>query len=297
MNFGQYIRPADLGEALAALATHGADALVIAGGTDLVPVMRKTRYEAEGGGGNEARILVDVGRLAEIDGVHEAGDAIRVGASCTMSAIAASALLNEKAPVLVEAAKTVGSPLVRNRATVAGNLATASPSADTAPALLALDARVRLASAAGGVRELPLDEFFVAYRRTALADGELITDVLIPLPSPTTRGRFEKVGLRSADAISVVCVAAVLEMEGTTCTKARVALGAVAPVPVRARAVEKALEGRDVDAATARASASLVHEDIAPIDDVRGSGAYRRLVAEAVVARTIMQTAGTGDAD
>jgi CO/xanthine dehydrogenase FAD-binding subunit len=294
VNFGQYIRPADLGEALAALATH--DALAIAGGTDLVPVMRKTRYAAEGDG-NGTRVLVDVGRLPEIDGIGVEGDVIRLGGASTMAAIAASALLNERAPVLVEAAKTVGSPLVRNRATVAGNLATASPSADTAPALLALDARVRLASAAGGVRELPLDEFFVAYRRTALAEGELITDVLIPAPSRTTRGRFEKVGLRSADAISVVCVAAVLEMEGTTCAKARVALGAVAPVPVRARAVETALEGHIVDAATARASARLVHEDIAPIDDVRGSGAYRRLVAEAIVARTIMQAAGTGDTD
>jgi CO/xanthine dehydrogenase FAD-binding subunit len=300
MRVGSYVRPASLDEALAALETHGAGALVIAGGTDLVPVLRKTKYASAGGNGDGAgerpRILVDVGLLREIAEAREADGVIHVGGGMTMAAIATSPLLNEKTPVLVAAARSVGSPLVRNRATVGGNLATASPSADTAPALLALDARVRLASAEG-VREVSLDEFFVAYRSTLLRETELITDILAPVPSTGTVGRFEKVGLRNADAISVVCVATVLELDRTKCLKARVALGAVAPVPVRALAVEQALVGRDIDAEVARECARLVHEHIAPIDDVRGSGEYRRWVAEAVVARTIMQTVGTGDAD
>lgn len=304
MNVTRYIRPANLDEALAALETDGPSALVIAGGTDLLPVMRKTKYDepiADDGSDSAAapasRVLVDVGRLEEITGIDRSDGVLRIGGATTMSAISASVLLKEQTPILVDAAESVGSPLVRNRATIAGNLATASPSADTAPALLALDAVVRLASAKGGTREVPLADFFVEYRRTMLRPDELITDVLVPAPSPRASGRFDKVGLRNADAISVVCVATVLELDGPTCLKARVALGAVAPVPLRARAVENALEGQRIDAGVARRCAGLVHEDISPIDDVRGSGTYRRWVAEAVVARTIMQIAGTEDAD
>ncbi len=186
---------------------------------------------------------------------------------------------------------------MRNRATIGGNLATASPSGDMAPALLALDAVVRLASARGGEREAPLTDFCVDYRCTLLQETEVITDVLIPIPPARAAGRFEKVGLRTADAISVASVAAVMELDGATCLKARIALGAVAPVAVRALAAEKALEGRDIDAGSARECAALVHEDIMPIDDVRSSAEYRRWVAEAVVARNIMRIVGIEDAD
>jgi CO/xanthine dehydrogenase FAD-binding subunit len=291
---GGYVRPASLDEALAALGTQKADALVVAGGTDLIPLLRRTKHGTAEGDGAE-RTLVDVGTLPEIMGASEADGLLRVGGAMSMAAIAASPLLNEKAPVLVAAAKTVGSPLVRNRATVGGNLATASPSADTAPALLALDATVRLASA-GGVREVPLADFFVGYRATLLRKDELITEILIPVPSPQTAGRFEKVGLRNADAISVVCAAVMLELDGTRCREARIALGAVAPVPVRTPAVEQSLVGREIDEETARASARLVHRHIAPIDDVRGSGTYRAWVTEAVVARAIMRIAAIEEA-
>lgn len=298
MNVTEYIRPGSLDEALATLDARGSEALLIAGGTDLLPVMRKTRYAttaAQGDDGPPARLLVDVGRLDELTGIDEEGGLLRIGGATSIAAVAASPLVKRKAPILAAAALSIGSPLVRNRATVGGNLATASPSADTAPALLALDAVVRLASARDGVREVALADFFVGYRSTARRDAEVITDVHIPVPSPRSAGRFEKVGLRSADAISVVCIATQLELDAGTCLKARVALGAVAPVPLRAVSVEKALEGRRMDAGVAKACARLVHEHISPIDDVRGSGAYRALVAEAVVARTIMQIAGIED--
>jgi CO/xanthine dehydrogenase FAD-binding subunit len=294
VNVAEYIRPKSLGEALAALDEHGARSLLIAGGTDLLPVMRKTRYP---GNGAAARVLVDVGRLGELTGIVEEDGLLRVGGAASLAAIAASPLIKQKAPIFAAAALSVGSPLVRNRATVGGNLATASPSADTAPALLALDAVVRLSSAKAGVREVGIADFFVGYRSTALRADEVITAVLVPVPPAESAGRFEKVGLRNADAISVVCVATVLELDKGSCRKARIALGAVAPVPVRAVAVEQALEGRHVDAGAARECAHLVHQDISPIDDVRGSGAYRGWVAEAVVARTIMQIAGTKDED
>jgi len=301
MNFAQYVRPGNLSEALEVLAAHDPDATLIAGGTDLIPAMRKTRYAppaAPAGGGpapSPSRFLVDVGGLDEIKGIRLDGDVLRLGGATSMAAIAASPLLGDKVPVLVAAARSVGSPLVRNRATVGGNLATASPSADTAPALLALDAVLRLVSARDGERDIPLADFFVDYRSTRLRETEIVTDVLIPMPSERAVGDFQKIGLRNADAISVVCVAVMLEMDEATCLRARIALGAVGPVPLRAVAVENALVGRRIDAGLARECASLVHEQISPIDDVRGSGDYRRWVTESVVARTILKLAGIED--
>jgi len=294
MNATQYVRPKDVAEALAVLGAHTPDAQVIAGGTDLLPVMRKSRFE--NGDGDDARglVLVDVGRLDELTGIREEGGFLHVGGAATMAAIEASPLLKQKAAVLADAARSVGSPLVRNRATVGGNLATASPSADTAPALLALDAVVTVAGASGE-RQVPIADFFRGYRATALEAADVIRDISIPVPSPAASGAFRKVGLRTADAISVVCVAAVLEMDGDTCSSARVALGAVAPVPLRALAVEEALTGRRVDVAAARDAAKRVHAHISPIDDVRASAEYRRWVAESVVARTILQAAGIED--
>jgi CO/xanthine dehydrogenase FAD-binding subunit len=309
MRVGRYVRPASLADALAALDAHGPDAIVIAGGTDLVPAMRKARYvetEAAAASGRpapssarvaSAHVLVDVGGLDELQGVGRRDGFLRIGGATRIADVAASPLLREEAPVVADAARSIGSPLVRNRATIGGNLATASPSGDMAPALLALDAVVRLASASGGEREEPFNDFCVDYRCTLLQETELITDVLIPVPSARAVGRWEKVGLRSADAISVTSVATMLELDGTTCLKARIALGAVAPVAVRAFTAEQALEGQDVDAAHARACAALVHQDIEPIDDVRASAEYRRWVAEAVVARSIVRIAAIEEAD
>jgi len=290
MNLESYVRPAGLEEALAALAEPGVKPLVLAGGTDLVPMMRKMRMNGTLDG-DDPRVVLDLSKLDDLCGVRETGDMLEIGAATTLGVIAAHPAVKKLVPVLAAAAATVGSPLVRNRATVGGNLVTASPSADTAPALLAAGAVVRLAGAEGGSRELPLSEFFVEYRKTALEPGEIVTHVLVPLAGRPVAGRFEKVGLRNADAISVVCAACEIELEGSTCRAARIGLGAVAPVPVRALAVEAALRGREITEEVAAECARLVHEHIAPIDDVRASAQYRGWVAEAVVARLITDTA------
>jgi len=291
MTLEPYLRPADLDEALAALAEPGARPLVVAGATDLVPARRKARLNGASLDGDAAwSRLLDLSRLDDLCGIREVDGRLEIGAATTMAAIARDALVARFVPALAAAAGSVGSPLVRNRATVGGNLVTASPSADTAPALLAADATVRLASSAGR-RELPLAEFFVSYRRTALRPDEIVTHVLVSLAGRPAASRFEKVGLRNADAISVVCAACEIELEGRTCRAARIALGAVAPVPVRAFAVETALRGREVGDAAAAECARLVHEHISPIDDLRASGRYRGWVAEAVVARMIADTA------
>jgi CO/xanthine dehydrogenase FAD-binding subunit len=290
MKLESYVRPAGLEEALAVLAEPGVKPLVLAGGTDLVPMMRKMRMNGTLDG-DDLRVVLDLSKLHDLCGIREAGDVLEIGAATTMGVIAAHPSVKKLVPVLAAAAATVGSPLVRNRATIGGNLVTASPSADTAPALLAAGAVVRLAGAEGGSRELPLTEFFVEYRKTALKQGEIVTHVLIPLAGRPVAGRFEKVGLRNADAISVVCAACEIELDGSTCRAARIGLGAVAAVPVRALAVEAALRGREITEEVAAEGARLVHEHIAPIDDVRASAQYRGWVAEAVVARLITDTA------
>lgn len=286
-----YIRPASLAEALETLAQPGPRPQVVAGGTDYVPMTRKMRMNGTLPNGDGPSVLLDLSKLADLVGVRETGDVLEIGAATTMGAIVADPLVRELVPVLAAAAASVGSPLVRNRATVGGNLVTASPSADTAPALLAAGAAVRVAGASGA-RELPLSDFFVDYRATALGAGEILTHVLVPLAGrPGMHGRFEKVGLRNADAISVVCAACEVELEGSTVRAARIGLGAVAPVPVRALAAETALRGRELTAEVAAETARLVHEHISPIDDVRASGRYRGWVAEAVVARMLAQIA------
>jgi len=290
MTLESYVRPADLEEALAVLAEPGPRPVVVAGGTDLVPAMRKARMSGASPDGDGAwPRLLDLSRLGDLCGIREADGMLEIGAATTLAAIASDVLVGKYVPAVVAAAASVGSPLVRNRATVGGNLVTASPSADTAPALLVADATVRLACSRGR-RELPLGEFFVGYRRTALRPDEILTHVLVPLAGRPTPARFEKVGLRNADAISVVCAACEIELDGRTCRAARIALGAVAPVPVRVFAVETALRGREIGEAVAAECARLVHEHISPIDDLRASSRYRGWVAEAVVARMIADT-------
>jgi carbon-monoxide dehydrogenase medium subunit len=241
-------------------------------------------------------VLVDVGGLDEIKGIRRSDGFLEVGAATVMADIASDPLLNEKAPILAEGARSIGNPLVRNRATIGGNLASAAPCADTAPPLLVLDAIVQLASPEGR-RELPVADYFLEYRTTSLRETEMITGLLIPIPSEASAGSFEKVRLRKSGAISVASVAVMMELDAATCLNARIALGSVAPIPLRAAAVERALEGRRIDAEVARECSRLVQEHISPIDDIRGSAEYRRWVTEAVVARNILKSVGIEGTD
>ncbi len=282
----EVIRPATVAEALAALAER-ADARPIAGGTDLMVQLRDGR--------RLAGCLVDLGRLG-LAGIRRAGDAIEVGAATTMDAIAADADIQRSFPALARAARQVGAWPIQCRATLGGNLANGSPAADTAPALLVAEAIVTVVSAAG-TRRLPIAEFFVGPGRTALAPGELVTSVRLPLgestPADRVVERFVKVGPRREQVISVVSLAAraVIRPDGALAT-VRLALGSVAPTPVRARAAERALAGRLPDAAARRDAARAVQRDIAPIDDVRAPARYRRLAAAVLLDRFLREAAG-----
>ncbi len=267
--------PRSLAEALDLLASRPHERWrPLAGGTD---VMVGLEYGKE-----THRNWLDISRLAgEIGGIARAPDGgVRIGGLATMTALRNSALLRELCPMIGDAAATVGAVQIQNRATVAGNVVNASPAGDTLPVWLALDAEVELASAAG-VRRVPCAAFHVGYRKVDRRDDELLTALLVPpLPREGTNVLFRKVGTRSAQAISKVVLAAVRRVDAQgRHTDVRLAFGSVAPTPVRARAAEEAARGQVASEATARAVVARLAADLAPIDDVRSTAAYRRRVA------------------
>jgi CO/xanthine dehydrogenase FAD-binding subunit len=221
---------------------------------------------------------------------------MRLGALTTLTTVLESPLLSGAATGLRAAAADFGSPLTRNRATLGGNIADASPAADTAVPLLALDASVELHSARRGQRTLPLAEFFLAPRRTRRAPDELLTALTWPTPPSTATGGFVKLALRDAMAVAIVSVGVVLEWQGDVCQRGRIALGAVAPTPVRALRGEALLAGQRLDAERIAACANACAADASPIDDVRGSAGYRRQMITVLVRRLLTQAAADATA-
>jgi CO/xanthine dehydrogenase FAD-binding subunit len=275
------LMPQTLPEALDALASAAPDVLPLVGGTNLLVDMR--------GGRVSPRVLVDLGALDELKGIRRENGQVVVGGLATISELLRSPLLAEQGRVVVESAAIFANPLVRNRATVGGNLADASPAADMAPPLLVLGAEVELLSKAG-TRRLPLDEFFVHVRQTARRPDELVAAVRWPVPAPGSGGAFHKLGLRQADAISVVSVAATVERdEAGLCREARIALGAVAPTPIRARRAEELLHGQQLTPELLVEAGRVAAGEVRPIDDLRGSAGYRRRMVEVLVRRALSQ--------
>jgi CO/xanthine dehydrogenase FAD-binding subunit len=279
--------PHSLAEAYAALAGSSADAQItpIAGGTD---VMVRITGEI---GEPPARML-DLWRLDELRGIASDGVAINIGALTTYTEIRRSAPCREHLPALVEAAATIGAAQIQNRGTLGGNIANASPAGDTLPVLLALDADI-VVGGARGERTIPAADFWVAYRRTALAPDELIIRIRIPVAGGR-EARFRKVGTRRAQAISKVVMA--LSWRGNDGSSdwrdVRVALGSVADRPIRAGAAEAALEGRAPTPEAADAAAEALAGEIKPIDDVRSTADYRRTVAARVLHRLVRDAGG-----
>ena len=279
--------PRSLADAFAALSGSSADDPLtpIAGGTD---VMVRITGEI---GEPPARML-DLSRLDELRGTSSDGGAISIGALTTYTEIRRSAPCREHLPALVEAAATIGAAQIQNRGTLGGNIANASPAGDTLPVLLALDAQF-VVGGARGERTIPASEFWVAYRRTALAPDELILRIVIPVAGGR-EARFRKVGTRRAQAISKVVLALAWRDDGSSggWRDVRVALGSVADRPIRARAAEAALEGRAPTPEAADAAAEALVAEITPIDDVRSTADYRRTVAARVLHRLVRDAGG-----
>jgi CO/xanthine dehydrogenase FAD-binding subunit len=268
-----YLRPRDLDEAVTARAAHPGW-LVLAGGTDLM--VNANHREIPAG-------LLDLWRLPAICFVRVADDAIAIGAGTTWHEIERHPAIRERMRPLAAAAREIGALQIQARATLGGNVGTSSPVGDSLPVLLALDAELEVASVRGH-RRLPYREWCTGYRTTQLEPDELIVAAHVPVPGPATRTTWRKVGTRRAQSISKVMGAAAITLDGDVVTSARVALGAIADRPIRIAAVEAAVSGLPL-AAAAEAARAAVRAAIRPIDDVRSTAAYRREVAENLVAR------------
>jgi CO/xanthine dehydrogenase FAD-binding subunit len=273
--------PRTLSEAYAFLAS--APHRPIAGGTDVM-------VQITGELGPPPERMIDLWRLDELRGIASDGTSLTLGALTTYTEIRDSALCREHVPALVDAAATIGAAQIQNRGTLGGNIANASPAGDTLPVLLALDAEI-VVGGPRGERTVAAEEFWVAYRRTALAPDELILRVRIPVPGGR-EARFRKIGTRRAQAISKVVIA-VAWREGATAggtrgwSNVRVALGSVADRPIRAHGTEAVLEGRSPTPETADAAAEALAAEIEPIDDVRSTADYRRAVAARALHRIV----------
>lgn len=276
--------PASLTDAYRLLTDGGAVWRPVAGGTDLL-------VQITGELGPPPDRVLNIWGLDELRGINLEGDELVIGALTTYTDLRTSALVGELLPALAAASATIGAAQIQNRGTVGGNLANASPAGDTLPIWLATDSQVVLGSAAGE-RTVPAAGFFTGYRETARRDDELVLRVRVPL-LPRRHLRFRKVGTRRAQAISKVVMAlSWLTGEDGAWLEPRLAMGSIAATPVRARATEAALDGKQPVAATADAAVAALESEIRPIDDVRSTAEYRKLVAGRILRRLIREEGG-----
>jgi carbon-monoxide dehydrogenase medium subunit len=275
-----YHRPSTLEEAFH-LKTELPNARFVAGGTDVMVRVREGRLRPGA--------LVSLTRVRELAGIRH-GDEIRIGALTRVSDLLRDAQLASSVPVLLLAARTLGSVQIRNLATVGGNLCNASPCADLAPPLLVFDARVAILSPAGE-REMPLDDFFVAPGEARIGPDEIVSEIRFARPDPASRATFIKKSRVKMD-ISIASLAARLDMKGKRCEKAMLAAGSVAPRPMRLPQAESLLEGRELTPEVIRAAREAATLEVHPISDVRANAGYRRHLSGVLVQRAVSQLCG-----
>jgi xanthine dehydrogenase small subunit len=255
----------------------------IAGGTDIMVAIT-------GELGPIPERMLDLSRIDALRGITLGADGLVLGARTTYTEIRRSALCREHLPALVEAAATIGAAQIQNRGTLGGNIANASPAGDTLPVLLAADAHI-LVGGQRGERDIPANEFFLDYRKTALEPDELILQVHFPLQAGREL-RFRKVGTRRAQAISKVMLALAWRPGPAGWSDVRVALGSVAATPIRAAATEAVLEGARPTPEVADRAAETLAGELKPIDDVRSTAEYRRTVSARILHRLLRDAGG-----
>ena len=264
------------------LDKFGDRARVLAGGTDLVVRMKN--------GQAGPAVIIDVKRVPELNRLGwDSNKALYVGAAVPLSHVISFPPLQTHFPILYEACSSIGSLQLRNRGTLGGNICNAAPSADSAPALLCLGAGVHI-SQKGGTRTVPLEGFFLGPGETVLATNELVAGIEVPLPPERASGCYLKHTPRREMDIAVVGVAAMMIFDANQkCDEARIALGAVAPTPIRVPAVEAVLTGRPVTEALVEEAAEKAAETTRPISDVRGSAGYRREIVKTLTRRALQR--------
>jgi carbon-monoxide dehydrogenase medium subunit len=279
----EFSSPASLTEALDLLERHGAEAKLIAGGTDLLVQMKSKLAAPE--------FVISLLKIPDLSGMGQNGKGCRIGALAKHAQIENDPILQGKWGLLAAAAHKIGSPQIRNLGTVGGNLCNASPAADTASPLLALEAEVVLA---GKKRErrVSLDSFFSGPGKTVLAEGEILKEILIPPVPAGSVWAYLKLGRRKSLDLALVSVAVLLTLDSQTrsCMRARVALGAVSPTPVRARETEKFLEGKVLDGKVLREAGEIAQKECSPISDIRATAEYRKEIVKILVDRAIKKS-------
>ncbi|MCH8200520.1 MAG: xanthine dehydrogenase family protein subunit M [Chloroflexi bacterium] len=282
----EYKAPETIDEAVSLLKEAGGSARPLAGGTDLVVQMkeRATRFPYPA-------TIVSLDRVSELRGVDfSEADGLRIGAGATMTDVATHPAVRERYAALAEGAGVVGSLQTMNMATIGGNVCNAAPSADTAPPLLVYEAEAVIVGP-NGRRTLPIAEFFRGPGETALASDELLAELRLPLPPSGTGAAFQRNTPRKQMDIAVVGVAVALTLSGDAIERARVALGAVAPTPLRATAAEAALQGQTANEETFAKAAEAAAQDSSPITDLRASAEYRRHLVKVMTARLLAEAA------
>lgn len=273
-----YTNAASITEALHLLADHPGKAKLISGGTDLVLQLEQGLFA-------DHELLIDISRIAGLDEIWlDAEGNVHIGATVTHSQVVGSEVIQKYAPLMAQACLSVGSPQIRNRGTVVGNLVTGSPANDTISPLMALDASLILRSLEGS-RTVRLADFYTGVRKTVLKPDEMVTEVVFKALSENQRSMFKKYALRKAQAISLVNVAILLSVTEGHITTASITLGSVTPVIIHASKTEKSLVGKMLAVETANIASAFVKEDISPISDIRSSADYRTKIATLLVRR------------
>jgi probable selenate reductase FAD-binding subunit len=278
----EYVAPSSVEEVFRLLREYQERARVLAGGTDLLVKLKKRVALAD--------LIIDLNKISELSFIESVEDRLHIGGLTRVEQIRESPTVRMMAPALFEAISVMASPPIRNRATLAGNLCNASPAADTAPPLLVLEASVKLRSA-DGERDVPLTQFFLGPEQSVMKPDELLTEIIIPIQQGVST--FMKLGRRKAFTLSIVSVAAFARSDKGKFDEIRVALGAVAPTPVRARRVEETLKGSDVNEKNIEKAAELIKQEVHPITDVRASAEYRREMSS-ILTKRVLKKVGLG---
>jgi carbon-monoxide dehydrogenase medium subunit len=281
-----YFEAHSLAEALGLLGRYAPDALPIAGGTDLLVRMKRSQVFP--------KVLVDIAGIPELHGIDLTDKGLRIGSMVTHAEIISSPLVRQHAPVVAAACASVGAPQTRNLGTLGGNLTSCVPSMDGAPPLLVLDAVVTVAQGEGR-RQVRLEEFFISPRCSILTPEQLLLEILIPAEHLGKACGFAKFGRRRGMSLTLVNAAACVELDegGLRFTRTRLALGAVAPTPIRVRKAEAFLEGKPAEEEILKEAGIIASEEAQPIDDLRASAWYRRELIKVLTHRVIEKALGS----
>jgi len=276
----KYLRPKSFEEALELLDKYGEQAKLLAGGTDLIVKMKD--------GVVKPKYVIDLSRLEELKFISKEDGVIKIGALTTLREIETSPIIRENVHVLSDAVEKMASWQIRNLGTIGGNLCNASPAADTAPPLLVLEAELKLTSSEGE-RTVPIDQFFTGPGETILKNNELLTEIQIPIMSDHAGTAFLKLGRRFAHTLSIVSVATLVVVEDGIFKDVRIALGSVAPTPVRAKKTEDKFRGLSATKDVVEKNCVWIVEDISPISDVRASAEYRKEMSIVLTKRALIE--------